>query len=62
MQIYSVGINTQACDTEVLDPSHANTVSENSLIESNLKCILVSASRTVRLSRRSRTQHRLVSE
>ena len=56
------GSSTQACDTEVLDPSHANTVSENSLIESSLKCIPVSASRTVRLSRRSRTQHRLVSE
>lgn len=30
-------------------------VSESSVIESSLKCILVSASRTVRLSRRSRT-------
>jgi hypothetical protein len=34
-------------------------VSTSSLIEGRLKCILVSESQTVRLSRRSRTQHRL---
>jgi hypothetical protein len=49
----------QACDTDVLDTWDADAISTSSLIEGSLKCILVSESQTVRLSRRSRTQQRL---
>jgi hypothetical protein len=48
----------QARDTDVLDASHANTVSTGSFIEGSLKGMLVSESQTGRLSRRCRTQQR----
>lgn len=40
----------QARDTNVLDILYAETASTSSLIESSLKCILVSESQTVKLS------------